>query len=80
MDRAQREGYHFGAKLVRGAYMFLERARAEQKGYPSPIRETIEDTHLNYNRWAHQPVWLPPGCRQSWIAGPASDPFFGGTS
>ena len=50
MDRAKREGYYFGAKMVRGAYMHLERARAEEKGYPSPIMDTIEDTHNSYNR------------------------------
>jgi len=35
--RAQTEGYILGLKLVRGAYMEKERARAERKGYPSPI-------------------------------------------
>ncbi len=34
---AERGGYHLGVKLVRGAYMEKERARAEEKGYPSPI-------------------------------------------
>ena len=28
----------------------LERERASQMGTPSPIHDTIEDTHLNYNR------------------------------
>lgn len=50
MDRAQREGFHFGAKLVRGAYMYLERAVAEKKNYVSPIWDCIEQTHLCYNR------------------------------
>lgn len=50
MDRAQREGFHFGAKLVRGAYMYLERAVAEKKKIVSPIWDTIEQTHLCYDR------------------------------
>ena len=50
MARAKREGYYFGAKLVRGAYMFLERERAEKMKYPSPVYDTIEQTHENFNR------------------------------
>jgi len=34
---AEHHGIFLGAKLVRGAYMELERRRAEQLGYPSPI-------------------------------------------
>jgi proline dehydrogenase len=48
--RADHCGYHFGVKLVRGAYMHSERLRAKSKGYPSPIHDTIEDTHVNYNK------------------------------
>jgi len=48
--RASRESYHFGAKMVRGAYMHSERERAKQKGYPSPIHDTIEDTHACYDQ------------------------------
>jgi len=36
--QAVEEGYILGAKLVRGAYMEKERARAEALGYPSPIQ------------------------------------------
>lgn len=50
LKRARQEGWHFGAKMVRGAYMVIERERAAKEGYPSPIHDTIEDTHLNYNR------------------------------
>ncbi|BDA48708.1 Proline dehydrogenase 1, mitochondrial [Coccomyxa sp. Obi] len=50
MQRARQEGFLFGAKLVRGAYLHLERGRAKEKGYPSPIHDSIEATHANYNR------------------------------
>ena len=36
--RAEEGGYLCGVKLVRGAYMEKERARAAQQGYPSPIQ------------------------------------------
>ena len=55
LKRARQEGWHFGAKMVRGAYMVIERERAAKKGYPSPIHDTIEDTHLNYNRCSCPP-------------------------
>lgn len=47
--RAQREGYRFACKLVRGAYLQLERARATKEGYPSPVWDTLQQTHDNYN-------------------------------
>ncbi|KAF6251337.1 FAD-linked oxidoreductase-like protein [Scenedesmus sp. NREL 46B-D3] len=50
MERARREKYVFAAKLVRGAYVQLERKRADALGYESPIWDTIEDTHANYNK------------------------------
>ncbi len=37
--RAKAGGYILGVKLVRGAYMEKERARAEELGLPSPIHE-----------------------------------------
>jgi proline dehydrogenase len=42
-------GYFLGLKLVRGAYMEKERARAEEKGYSSPIQKTKEDSDRDYN-------------------------------
>jgi len=48
-DKARREGYKLGAKLVRGAYMVKENARAKEKGYPTPIQPSLEATHRDYN-------------------------------
>lgn len=53
MQRAAAEGWKFGAKTVRGAYMVVERARAAEKGYESPIWDSLQETHDNYNRCAH---------------------------
>jgi proline dehydrogenase len=49
VNRAKRFNYHFGAKLVRGAYMESERLLAEIAQAPSPIHDTINDTHACYN-------------------------------
>jgi len=49
IELSRREGFHFAAKLVRGAYVEQERMRAESVGYPDPIHETIEDTSACYN-------------------------------
>ena len=49
VERSERFEYHFGAKLVRGAYMESERALAESLDLESPIHDTIEDTHTCYN-------------------------------
>lgn len=46
---AKAKGYILGAKVVRGAYMEKERKRAEEKGYPSPIHDTKEDTDKDFN-------------------------------
>ena len=50
IERSNTLGYHFAAKLVRGAYMYSERERAENLGYENPIHETIEDTHESYDK------------------------------
>ena len=47
--RAEKEGYKLGAKLVRGAYMEKERARAIQMGYVNPIQDSKESTDRHYD-------------------------------
>jgi len=49
LERARREGYKFGCKLVRGAYMVLERRRAADMGMPSPIWDNKHDTDAAYD-------------------------------
>ncbi|MEZ4907297.1 MAG: proline dehydrogenase family protein [Saprospiraceae bacterium] len=49
LEHAKTHNYIAAVKLVRGAYMEKERARALEMGYPSPICDTLEDTHKNYN-------------------------------
>lgn len=48
-EKATKEGYYFGAKLVRGAYMEKERDRAEEFGYPSPIHKDKAGTDRDYD-------------------------------
>ncbi|PIQ26416.1 proline dehydrogenase [bacterium (Candidatus Blackallbacteria) CG17_big_fil_post_rev_8_21_14_2_50_48_46] len=47
--QAQKEGFYLGLKLVRGAYMEKERARALSKGYPDPIQPDKASTDRDFN-------------------------------
>lgn len=49
LEKAKKGQYKIGMKLVRGAYMEKERARAEEKGYPSPIYPDKPATDKGYN-------------------------------
>jgi proline dehydrogenase len=49
LQHARDHKYLCAVKLVRGAYMEKERARAAARGYASPIFDTIEGTHASYN-------------------------------
>ena len=46
---AKQSHFLLGIKLVRGAYMEKERARATQKNYPNPIQKTKENTDADFN-------------------------------
>lgn len=49
-DIATKQGFLLGVKLVRGAYMEKERARAAEYGYASPIQKDKDATDLDYNK------------------------------
>ena len=52
--RAEEGGYLCGVKLVRGAYMEKERARAEERGKPSPIQPDKASSDRDFDtavRW-----------------------------
>ncbi len=48
-ETGKKEGFKIGSKIVRGAYMEKENARAKKMGYPSPICESKEATDVSFN-------------------------------
>ena len=48
-ENAKKHGIKYGIKLVRGAYMEKERARAQKLGYPSPIYPDKNASDVAYN-------------------------------
>jgi proline dehydrogenase len=49
LSRASAEGFIYGVKIVRGAYMEKERKRAAAKGYDDPIQPDKAATDRDYN-------------------------------
>lgn len=50
LDRARNGGYYVGMKIVRGAYMEKERARAMEKNYADPIQKDKNASDTDYNK------------------------------
>lgn len=49
LELAAAKGFHVGMKLVRGAYMEMERERAAEKGYRDPIGANKAAVDADYN-------------------------------
>ncbi|CAO3680544.1 unnamed protein product [Umbelopsis vinacea] len=49
IEVAERYNYGHGVKMVRGAYMVMERKRAAEIGYSDPIHDSLKDTHESYH-------------------------------
>eukprot|EP00835_Amoeboradix_gromovi_P006193 NODE_684_length_5217_cov_0.512505.p2 type:complete len:411 gc:universal NODE_684_length_5217_cov_0.512505:3942-2710(-) len=50
IDYANKESFLFGCKIVRGAYLQSERKLAKDMNVDSPINDTIDDTHRDFNQ------------------------------
>jgi proline dehydrogenase len=49
-EKAKKEGFYIGMKIVRGAYMEKENERAKELGYPTPICASKEASDINYDQ------------------------------
>lgn len=75
LDRSRKEGWRFGAKVVRGAYMVSERKKAEDRSVESPINESYEDTEAEFHAsidaiLAHTALEQPPPLLPGHVDGP----------
>ena len=50
LEKSTKEGYPIGVKLVRGAYLEKETARAKQKQYANPVCPSKEATDRNFDQ------------------------------
>jgi proline dehydrogenase len=50
LDKARKEKFYLGIKLVRGAYWEKENKRAEEFGYPTPMHQHKEDTDRDFDK------------------------------
>ncbi|CAG7730752.1 unnamed protein product [Allacma fusca] len=50
LEQSERQNFYFGCKLVRGAYMVQERARASELNYEDPICNDYDATTANYEQ------------------------------
>jgi len=75
LERSRREGWRFGAKVVRGAYMVSERKKAMDRGYESPICENYQETEEEFHAaldtiLAHTALENPPPLQPGYKDGP----------
>ena len=67
---SQREDFHFGCKLVRGAYMDRERELARKMNYEDPIHDDWNATnvyvvitpHLKFTKFLNGLMMIFPHC------------------
>jgi len=56
IELSRKEGFAWGGKLVRGAYIDSEKKRAALQNRPSPCWPSLEETHTCYDRCARVAV------------------------
>jgi len=77
MARAKKSNYTFAAKIVRGAYLVMERKYAASNGLPDPIHDTKEDTHAAYNEAMVYALERMADCHKSNASVPKGEPGHG---